>query len=540
MELDEKNLDKILEASELSSLLDEKIQKEIEIKKELVANEDAKAKEAKGFFKKLGNKLLSDPHGYRGKLKALNEFSQLHHDLVSTHKTEIDLPNELLEIFGELRDLIPSNEFSNIQSSFRKDLKHVNEDEIERTKANHERLQELLKVLGYEHSELIRSNDNILCTDALKKIKDNKLEELKIEIPFITKIKNQEIELTEEEELIANIEDYLTSRELEDPANRKKITENISDIKEKLQENSNYKKILDLLEKAQYELKDIKEIELTQTKAYVEELAKQYKQEMSKNNNFLSSFDFSEIKNMIQQKKEAEKKELEDQSKMVDYKSLAYELEQVMANDSENYARINELKEQMEKLANQSGLSESQLKEAEKYGKEEYQDEVLEEKMVMEHIEAENTKRSEVEHMIHEFAMQELRSEGAFNKETTWDYRNGDIYSAPENYKQIISDKIDEILKVADMTPEERVLFYHPDAKNTPDFYQLKWAYRDDAYPFMEDYKKLKQQEAVEISMSPRDYIRMQREKKRQLNNLENIVTSETIEVEEETKGRSL
>lgn len=534
MELDEKNLDEILEASELSSLLDEKIQKEIAIKKELVANEDAKAKETKGFFKKLGTKLISDPHGYRSKLKALNEFSQLHHDLVSTHKTEINLPNKILEIFGELRDLIPSNEFSNIQSSFRKDLKHVNEDEIERTKANHERLQELLKVLGYEHSELTRSKDSILCTNALKKIKDSKLEELKIKIPFITKIKNQENELTEEEELIANIEDYLTSRELEDTANRKKITENISDIKVKLQENSNYKKILDLLENAQYELKGIKEIELTQTKAYVEELAKQYKQEMSKNNNFLSSFDFSEIKNMIQQKKEAEKKELEDQSKMVAHKDLVYELEQVKANDSKNHARIHELEELIKESAYQSGLSEPQLKKAEKYGKEKYQDEVLEERMVMEHIEAENRKRSEVEHMIHEYAMQELKDEGAFNKETTWDYHNGDIYSAPENYKQIISDKIDEILRVAEMTPEERVLYYHPDAKNTPDFYQLKWAYRDDAYPFMEDYKQLKQQEAA---MSPRDYIR---EKKRQLNNPEYIVNSETIDVEEETKGKSL
>ena len=40
--------------------------------------------------------------------------------------------------------------------------------------------------------------------------------------------------------------------------------------------------------------------------------------------------------------------------------------------------------------------------------------------------------------------------------------------------------------------------------------------------------------------MSPRDYIRMQREKKRQLNNLENAVTNDAIELEEETKGRSL
>ena len=190
------------------------------------------------------------------------------------------------------------------------------------------------------------------------------------------------------------------------------------------------------------------------------------------------------------------------------YQNLAYELEKVQCETPDNYQKISELKDKMRVLADSSGLTKSQLDLADTNGKAKYHTEVEDNKAKGEYAQYRINYEKELEKNvmteIRDFAISKLKEEGAFDEE--YEFKNGDVYSKPMDKNAMISKKMDELMKMADMSPIERGLYdlkrlglISNDATaldlSSKQLEEIKNNYSDDAFRFVESYKTWKNRE---------------------------------------------
>ena len=92
-----------------------------------------------------------------------------------------------------------------------------------------------------------------------------------------------------------------------------------------------------------------------------------------------------------------------------------------------------------------------------------------------------------------------------YDFEETYEFRNGDAYLANLDKEAIIKHKMGEMQRFAKMTPEERGLSILKEKGKisrdatlenlTPQqLSDMRYAYRDSSYPYIMEYKKLKQE----------------------------------------------
>lgn len=237
-------------------------------------------------------------------------------------------------------------------------------------------------------------------------------------------------------------------------------------------------------------------------------LEQKYKKELEKANKFLSKFNFNDIKNQIKDNKDEKEKENRINNNIMTYQNLAYELEKVQCETPDNYQKISELKDKMRVLADSSGLTKSQLDLADTNGKAKYHTEVEDNKAKGEYAQYRINYEKELEKNvmteIRDFAISKLKEEGAFDEE--YEFKNGDVYSKPMDKNAMISKKMDELMKMADMSPIERGLYdlkrlglISNDATaldlSSKQLEEIKNNYSDDAFRFVESYKTWKNRE---------------------------------------------
>ena len=172
---------------------------------------------------------------------------------------------------------------------------------------------------------------------------------------------------------------------------------------------------------------------------------------------------------------------------------------------------ITEIKEAMQDFARKFDIPENELDLARNNGKAKYQSEAKAQKAKVEStkakIEYEDELRRTVMAEIREEAIRELETSKAF-EDSSFEERNGDVYTEPINRETMIQRKIDELMKLAEMTPIERGLYdlkKQGRIKNdatvedlTPQqLNDIRIGYSDNAYSFMADYKDWKARETV-------------------------------------------
>lgn len=311
--------------------------------------------------------------------------------------------------------------------------------------------------------------------------------------------------------LISKIEEMISKRELEPTKSINNIVANIAEIKEAMLTREKANRITLKISNAMTELNKITEIDITMIKNFLSKIQNKYQKELDKANKFISRFDFSNIKELIEAKDTKENKENEKENRITTYENLAYELEKALAETPDDIQNINEIKAAMQDFARKFDIPENELDLARNNGKAKYQREAKAQKAKVESakakIEYEDELRRTVMAEIREEAIRELETSKAF-EDSSFEERNGDVYAEPINRETMIQRKIDELMKLAEMTPIERGLYdlkKQGRIKNdatvedlTPQqLNDIRIGYSDNAYSFMADYKDWKARETV-------------------------------------------
>ena len=346
--------------------------------------------------------------------------------------------------------------------------------------------------------------------DAVLTIEKNLLKKL---TPEYTPIHSDEEEIKlphSEKILLDSIEKMIANKDFEQTKSTKNIIENISEIKDTMLLKEKCNKIQLKIANLINELSSIVEIDTTKIKEYLTKLTKKYQKELNKANAFLSKFDFQDIKKQIEEKKEKENQEEIKTNAITACVNLSYELEKVLTENPNNYQKIQELESQIRDYANKFGLDEAQINNAKTQGKAKYQEEVTIQKNKVakekEKIEYEDELKKGVMAEIREEAIRELERNNAF--EENYEIVNGDVRSMTMDKEGMIKRKMEELMHLAEMTPEERGLYdfkkrgiIKPDATiddlTAQQLNDIRIGYSDESYEFMADYKTWKSRENV-------------------------------------------
>ena len=111
--------------------------------------------------------------------------------------------------------------------------------------------------------------------------------------------------------LISKIEEMISKRELEPTKSINNIVANIAEIKEAMLTREKANRITLKISNAMTELNKITEIDITMIKNFLSKIQNKYQKELDKANKFISRFDFSNIKELIEAKDTKENKENE-------------------------------------------------------------------------------------------------------------------------------------------------------------------------------------------------------------------------------------
>lgn len=477
-----------------------------------------------GFIDKM--LINSDNKSYKEKIIKLTELSESMSKLYFSEHNKFELPQELLEKFNDVGSLLTEEEKNELINTVNSCVRNTNKDKIDKVKNSSLEVQKLLdklKLSGVEFSASDGQKKSISYEAATKKIEHELLENLKTEYVPIIKNEREDLLPNSEELMISKIEEMISNKELEQNKNVNAIVSNISKIKEAMEIRAKNEILLTNVSNTLTELNKVTEIDITMIKNFLNKIENKYKKELDKANTFLSKFDFTDIKKQIEIKKEQEEKELRENYNRINYENLAYNLEKIKTEDPNNYQKISEIKAKMREMVQTNGLTEEQIKLAQENGKNKYHSDVKAQQARVSAAKAkiayEDELRKGVMAEIREEAIRELEYAGAF--EGIYEARNGDVYSQPVDREALIKAKIEELKKLADMTPEERGLLEFKkmgivkssatiDDLTTQQLNDIRLGYRDNAYPFMADYKNWKAREEAKPKADSiyKDYIK--------------------------------
>lgn len=557
-----------IESNELFNSIKEEIDKRIEKAKAYLEKKQEKLKDPTkklGMLDKMSINL--DIKSYQEQIRRLTELSQSLANLRFSDTDKYTLPKDLKSQFDRLGTLLSEQEVKQLRENVNDCLRNANKDKKEKVKQEVAKIQKLLSQLKIGDNNILIYNKFHQYTgtttsfnNAVKEAEKIQLKDLTPEYAFISS-KSEEIKLgISDDLLLTSLEEMIKNNQLEKNKSTQNIIDNFSSIKEAFGTKAKLEETLLILSNTLSELAKITEVDFSKVQTYLKQLENNYKKELDKTNKFLEKFDFNDVKKQIEEKKAQEEKDRLENSKITEYQQLAYELEKVMAENPNDYEKIQQLKEAMRQVAMNSGLTNGQLEVAMVEGKTRYQTERQEQKAkveaVKEKIAYEDQLKADVMRQIREYAIRELESSGAFKE--SYEFRNGDVYSSPMDKEAMIQRKIAELKRIADMTPEERGLedqkrrgFVSPDTRLedlTPQqLNDLRVGYRDSSYEFMADYKDWQSREQIKPQANNiyREYIKYRAALKdktqflsfseyaKQLHNIENM---SDIMVDEELK----
>lgn len=564
-----------IESNELFNSMKKEIDKRIEKANTYLEH---KQERLKGTTKKLGTfdklSINYDIKSYQEQIRKLTELNQTISSLRFSDTDKYNIPKDLKSCFDRLGTLLTEKEVKQLRENINSCIKEVNKGKRDSVRQKAAKAQKLLEQLNIGKNNLLIYNGFNQYTgtttsfnEALKEAERFQLEGLTSEYSFISS-KPAEIKLENGDELfLSTLEEMIENDQLEKNKNTQNITDNFSSIKEAFVAKTKIKKTLLLLNNALSELEKITEVDFSKAESYLKRLESDYKKEIDKVNKTLDKFDFNAIKKEIEKKRAENEKNRLEESKFKEYQQLAYELEKVMTEHENDHEKIQQIKEAMRAAAMSSGLTNEKLEQAMIEGKGRYQTERQEQKAKVEaakkRIAYEDELKANVMRQIRQYAIRELESSGAFEED--YEYRNGDVYSKSTDKEAMIQRKIEELKKLADMTPEERGLedqrkhgFISSNVRvedlTQQQINDFRIGYSDSAYDFMADYKswKLREENKPQANNIYREYIKYRAsledktqflsfsEYAKQLHNIENMSDSMVDEeLIEELRGVS-
>lgn len=542
-----------IESNELFNSIKEEIDKRIEKAKAYLEKKQEKLKDPTKKLRMLDKMSINlDIKSYQEQIRKLTELSQSLANLRFSDTDKYTLPKDLKSQFDRLGTLLSEQEVKQLRENVNDCLRNANKDKKEKVKQEVAKIQKLLSQLKIGDNNILIYNKFHQYTgtttsfnNAVKEAEKIQLKDLTPEYAFISS-KSEEIKLgISDDLLLTSLEEMIKNNQLEKNKSTQNIIDNFSSIKEAFGTKAKLEETLLILSNTLSELVKITEVDFSKVQTYLKQLENNYKKELDKTNKFLEKFDFNDVKKQIEEKKAQEEKDRLENSKITEYQQLAYELEKVMAENPNDYEKIQQLKEAMRQVAMNSGLTNGQLEVAMVEGKTRYQTERQEQKAkveaVKEKIAYEDQLKADVMRQIREYAIRELESSGAFKE--SYEFRNGDVYSSPMDKEAMIQRKIAELKRIADMTPEERGL----EDLTPQQLNDLRVGYRDSSYEFMADYKDWQSREQIKPQANNiyREYIKYRAALKdktqflsfseyaKQLHNIENM---SDIMVDEELK----
>lgn len=467
-----------------------------------------------GFVDRLT--MNSENKSHEEEIRRLTELSKAMSNLKFSESNKYKLPEVVTSSLDDISSLLTAEETAELRNVVNSSLRSANKAKKDNIKNASLEVQKILGKLGLSDKAFLVYDGldykkSISFEVATKEMEKELLSDLTPEyIPI--NINKSEVSLDSGESvLISKIEEMISKRELEPTKSINNIVANIAEIKEAMLTRKKANRITLKISNAMTELNKITEIDITMIKTFLSKIQNKYQKELDKANKFISKFDFSNIKEQIEAKDAKKNKENEKENRITTYENLAYELEKALAETPDDLQNINEIKAAMQDFARKFDIPENELDLARNNGKAKYQSEAKAQKAKVESakakIEYEDELRRTVMAEIREEAIRELETSKAF-EDSSFEERNGDVYAEPINRETMIKRKMDELMKLAEMTPIERGLYdlkKQGRIKNdatvedlTPQqLNDIRIGYSDNAYSFMADYKDWKARETV-------------------------------------------
>ena len=467
-----------------------------------------------GFVDRLS--MNSENKSHEEEIRKLTELSKAMSNLKFSESSKYKLPEVVTSSLDDISSLLTVEETAELRNVVNSSLRSANKEKKDNVRNASLEAQKILGKLGLSDKAFLVYDGldykkSISFEVATKEMEKELLSDLTAEYTPIN-INKSEVSLDSSESiLISRIEEMISKRELEPTKSINNIVANITEIKDAMLTREKANRITLKISNAMTELNKITEIDITMIKIFLSKIQNKYQKELDKANKFVSKFDFSNIKEQIETKEAKENKETEKENRITTYENLAYELEKALAETPDDLQKINEIKAAMQDFARKFDIPENELDLARNNGKAKYQSEAKAQKAKVESakakIEYEDELRRTVMAEIREEAIRELETSKAF-EDSSFEARNGDVYAEPINRETMIQRKMDELMKLAEMTPIERGLYdlkKQGRIKNdatvedlTPQqLNDIRIGYSDNAYSFMADYKDWKTRENV-------------------------------------------
>lgn len=299
----------------------------------------------------------------------------------------------------------------------------------------------------------------------------------------------------------------LTNGKIKETPETKKLKNNISQIKSSWHLKERMEFAIASLDKVLIIIsKDLQDVDMIKLVKYLETLKQKYLKDFQKLNTYLNGFNLAPYKRKVEEEMKLKILQKDHERALLEYANLFYELEKVLNEEPNNYDKKMAIELQMRNLTSTVSLSNDALLEAKGKGTSKYYAEKNEKqalkKGMAEKIKTKRDYLEEENRIFREEAMRQLKDD---DFEETYEFRNGDAYLANLDKEAIIKHKMGEMQRFAKMTPEERGLSILKEKGKisrdatlenlTPQqLSNMRYAYRDSSYPYIMEYKKLKQE----------------------------------------------
>lgn len=472
-------------------------------------------------------------------MRKLSELGKAMNNLYYQDSSSYNLPEEVISSLDEISNLLNDEETNELRNVINSSLRNANREKKDNIKQASLETQKQFSKLKLENNEFrifdsrdtkasdlsqVPSIGRITYLNAIKQIEKEMLGKLSTNYVSVNSTKNEIVLNDNESIFISKMEEMINKKQLEPSKNVTNISKNIEEIKEAMLSREKANSLIIKISNIMPELNKINNFDVSTIKNFLSKMENKYKKELDKSNKFISSFNFADIKKQMKAKESQEKEEDEKNSRITTYENLAYELEKVQNETPDNQEKIAEIKEAMQDYARKYGIPEYELVSIRDKGIAKYKSEVKAQERRVESAKAKikykDELRKSVMSEIREEAIRELESSKAFD-DNSFEYRNGDVYAEPIDKEAMIKRKMDELMKIAEMTPIERGLYEFKkqgiisqdatiESLTPSQLNDIRIGFSDNAYPFMANYKTLKAREAVskKINTVYKDYIK--------------------------------
>lgn len=339
----------------------------------------------------------------------------------------------------------------------------------------------------------------------MEEIKKATLEKISTSSPFLNIKPKQNIVF--DYTFIDELAEMLTNGKIKETPETKKLKNNISQIKSSWHLKERMEFAIASLDKVLIIIsKDLQDVDMIKLVKYLETLKQKYLKDFQKLNTYLNGFNLAPYKQKVEEEMKLKTLQKDHERALLEYANLFYELEKVLNEEPNNYDKKKAIELQMRNLTSTVKLSNDALLDAKSKGKQRYYSKKNEKQSLKEvmtkKVKIKRDYLEEENRIFREEAMRQLKDD---DFEETYEFRNGDAYLANLDKEAIIAHKTEEMKRFAKMTPEERGLSILKEKGKisrdatlgnlTPQqLSDMRYAYRDSSYPYIMEYKKLKQE----------------------------------------------